>query len=197
MSAAIFLAFWLGKRQSRKAAANVEEAKPDPGEIVPGGIIEKDDDNSSHNSGSTEILGLSALDKPCEVGATSSTSLVKAVPVIAPVELADDNAAAEQQPVTATQHMLTRANAERQAQLVAACDRMQRKLDVARNRRSAIVGGVVEFEDRRRSLTPGPAPRARLTDLDGPLGPRRVSRIGDVDVGVPVELMGNERLEKG
>jgi hypothetical protein len=195
VSAAVFLAFWLGKRQSRKAAANVKEAKPDPEEIVPGGNIEKDDDNSSNISGSTEILGLSALDKPCEMGATSSTPPGKAVPVITPVELSDDNAAAEQRPITTTQHMLTRANAERQAQLVAACDRMQRKLDVARNRRSGIVGGVVELEDRRRSLTP--APRAELTDQDGPVEPRIVSRIVDVDVGVPVELMGNERFEKG
>jgi hypothetical protein len=195
VSAAIFLAFWLGKRQSsRKAAASVEEVKPDPEEIVPGGIIEKDDDNSSNISGSTEILGLSTLDKPCEVGATSSTSLGKAVPVIAPVELADDNAAAEQRPATATQHMLTRANAERQAQLVAACDRMQRKLDVARKRHSGIVGGVVELEDRRRSLTPAPTLRAGLTDPDGPW---RASRIVDVDVGVPVGLTGNERFEKG
>ena len=197
MSAAIFLAFWLGKRQSRKAAANVEEAKPDPEEIVPGGIIEKDDDNSSNNSGSTEILGLSALGRPYEMETTSATSLGKAVPVIASVELTDDNAAAEQQPITATQHTLTRANAERQAQLVAACDRMQRKLDVARNRRSGIVGGVVELGDGGHSLTPGPAPRAGLADPDGPVGPRMASRIVDADVGVPAELMGSERFEKG
>jgi hypothetical protein len=78
--------------------------------------------------------------------------------------------------------------------LVAACDRMQRKLDVARKRHSGIVGGVVELEDRRRSLTPAPTLRAGLTDPDGP---RRASRIVDVDVGVPVGLTGNERFEKG
>jgi hypothetical protein len=191
------LAFWLGKRQSRRAAANVEETIPDPKEIVRGGIIEKGDDNSSNNSGSSETLGSSALGRPYEMGATSPTPLGKAVPVIASVKLADDNAAAEQRPIAATQHTPTRANAERQAQLVAACDRMQRKLDVARNRRSGIVGGAVELGDRRRSLTPGPAPRAGLADPDGTVGPRMASRIVNVDVGVPVELVGNERFEKG
>jgi len=197
VSAAIFLAFWLGKRQSRKAAANVEEAKPDPEEIVPGGIIEKGDDDSSNNSERSETLGSSAHGRPYEIGATSPTPLGRAVPVIASVELADDNAAAEQRPITATQHTRTHANAEREAQLVAAFDSMRHELAVARNRRSGIAGGVVELGDGRRSLIPAPAPRAELVDLDGMIGPRMASRIVDVDVGVPVELMGNERFEKG
>jgi hypothetical protein len=198
VSAVIFLAFWLGKRQSRKAAANVEEAKPDPEEIVPRGIIEKgDDDSSNNNSGGSETLGLSAQGRPYEMGATSPTAVDKAVPLIASVELADDNAAAEQRPISATQHTLAHANAERRAQLVAACDRMQHKLDVARNRHSGIAGGVVELEDGRRSSIPVPAPRAELAGLDGMVRPRMASRIVDVDVGVPVELMGNERFEKG
>jgi hypothetical protein len=199
VSAAVFLAFWLGKRQSRKAAANVEEAIPEPEKIGSAGIIKKGYDDGSNNSGSSETLGSSALGRPYEMGATSPTPLGKAVPVIASVELADDNAAAEQRPIAATQHTLTRTNAERQAQLAAAYDRMQRKLDVARNRRSGIVSGAVELGDRRRSLTPGPAPRAGLADPDGMVGPRMAGRIVDVDVdvSVPVELMGNERLEKG
>jgi hypothetical protein len=198
VSAAVFLGFWLGKRQSRKAAANIEKAIPDPKEIIPGGIIEKDDGNSSSsNSGSSETLGSSTLGRPCEMGAISPTPPAKAVPAIASVELADDNAAAEQRPSPATQHTLTRANAERQAQLAAAYDRMQRKLDVARNRRSGIAGGAVELGDRRRSLTPAAAPRAGLVDLDGMEGPRMASRIVDIDGSVPVELIGNERFEKG
>ena len=167
MSAAIFLAFWLGKRQSRKAAANVEEAKPDPEEIVPGGVIEKDDDDSSNNSGRSEILGSFAHGRPYEMGATSPTPLGKAAPVIASVELADGNAPAEQRPITDTQHTHAHANAERKAQLRAAFDSMRHELDVARNRRSGIVGGVVELGDGRRSPTPALAPRAKLVDLDG------------------------------
>ena len=201
VSAAIFLAFWLGKRQSRKAAANVEEAKPDPEEIVPGGIIENGDDDSSNNSRSSETLGSSAHGRTYEMVATSPTPLGTAVPVIASVELAAGNAAAEQQPITATQHTLVHAhanaNAEREAQLVLAYDSMRHELDVARNRRSGIVGGVVELGDGRRSPTPAPAPRAELVDLDGMVGPRMASRIVGVDAGVSVELMGNERFEKG
>ena len=162
MSAAIFLAFWLGKRQSSKAAANVEEAKSDPEEIVPGGIIEKDDDDSSNNSGRSEILGSFAHGRPYEMGATSPSPLGKAAPVIASVELADGNAAAEQWPITDTQHTFAHANAERKAQLRAAYDSMRHELDVARNRRSGIAGGVVELGDGRRSLTPAPASRVNL-----------------------------------
>jgi hypothetical protein len=196
VSAAVFLAYWLGKRQSRKAAASVEEAKPDPKKVVLGGMIKKGDDDSSNNSGSSVTLGSSILGRPSEMEATSPTPS-KTVSVVTSTELADDKTAAEQRPIRATQHRLAHTNAERQAQLVAACDRMQRKLEVARNRRSGIIGGAAELEDRRRSLTPTPAPRAELADLDGMRAPRRASRITDVDVGVPVELMGSERLEKG
>jgi hypothetical protein len=197
VSAAVFLAFWLGKRQSRKAAAIVEEAIPDPEEIAPAGIIKKGYDISSNNSGSSETLGSSALGRPYEMGTTSPTPLSKTIPIITSVNPADNNTATEQHPIAATQHTLTRTNAERQAQLAAAYDKMQRKLDVARNRRSGIVSGAVELGDRRRSLTPGPAPRAGLADPDGMVGLRLAGRIVDVDVSVPVELMGNERLEKG
>jgi hypothetical protein len=131
------------------------------------------------------------------MGATSPTPLSKAVPVIASVEQADDNAAAEQRPITDTQRTRTHANAEREAQLKAAFDSMRHELAVARNRRSGVVGGVVELGDGRRSPIPAPAPRAELVDLGGMIRPRITSCIVNVDAGVPVELMGNERLEKG
>jgi hypothetical protein len=74
---------------------------------------------------------------------------------------------------------------------------MRHELAVARNRRSGVVGGVVELGDGRRSPIPAPAPRAELVDLGGMIRPRITSCIVNVDAGVPVELMGNERLEKG
>jgi hypothetical protein len=74
---------------------------------------------------------------------------------------------------------------------------MRYKLDMARNRRSGIAGRVVEPGDSRPSPTPAPAPRAELVDLGGIIGPRMASRVVHVDVGVPMELMGNERFEKG
>jgi hypothetical protein len=62
---------------------------------------------------------------------------------------------------------------------------MWHKLDVARNRRSGITSGVVELGDGRRSPT-GSGSESRACGSGW-----------DVDVSVRVELMGNERFEKG